>query len=66
MMLYGLLSSQAYWCEDKDVTDMGVLQELAAGHGVDVSPILQSDTASQKLRSNTTEAASRGAFGVPG
>lgn len=57
---------RAYWCEDKDVTDVGVLRELAAGHGVDVSPILQSDAASQQLRSNTSEAASRGAFGVPG
>ena len=57
---------QAYWYEDKDVTDPAVLQELAAVHGLNVSQILQSDKASQQLRSNTTEAASRGAFGVPG
>ena len=56
---------QAYWCEDRDVADLSVLEEVAAPHGVNASQLVNSERASQVLRANTAEAAGRGAFGVP-
>ena len=57
--------SQAYWYEARDVSDIGLLEEVAAHHGVNASELVNSDSASKKLRANTKEAADRGAFGVP-
>lgn len=57
---------QAYWCQDKDVSDEAVLSGLAAPLGVDAVQLIHSDEASQTLRAYTKEAAERGAFGVPG
>lgn len=57
---------QAYWYEQQDVGDHAVLVEVAAGHGVDAMALIKSETASQQLRSNTTELVERGGFGVPG
>ncbi len=47
------------------MSDVEVLQEIAAPHGVSATEIVSSEEASQLLRSNTKEAADRGAFGVP-
>ena len=56
---------QAYWYEEQNVADLAVLKEVAAGHGVDAMALIQSETASQQLRSNTAEVVERGGFGVP-
>ena len=57
---------QAYWFEGSDVSEDSVLERVAAQFGLSSYKLLSSDTASKKLRSNTAEAAHRGAFGVPG
>lgn len=57
--------SQAYWYEDRDLADVSVLQEVASGHGVDAEALIQSKSASQQLRDNTSEVVERGGFGVP-
>ena len=44
---------------------MSVLHEVASGHGLDAEALVQSSTASQQLRDNTTEVVERGGFGVP-
>lgn len=56
---------QVYWYEQQNVADLAVLKEVAAGHGVDAMALIQSETASQQLRSNTAEVVERGGFGVP-
>ena len=57
--------SQAYWCENRNLADVSVLQEVASGHGVDAESLIQSKYASQQLRDNTSEVVERGGFGVP-
>lgn len=57
--------SQAYWADSKDVSDMSLLQEIGARFSVDAQQLISSPTSSATLRSNTKEAADRGAFGVP-
>lgn len=59
------LHLQAYWCEQKDVTQLDTLQEAVAPFGLMAADLLESDSASRILRANTSEAAQRGAFGVP-
>ncbi len=56
---------QAHWCEKRDLTDTSVLEDVAALFGLSSTQLLQSEDASFNLRANTSEAASRGAFGVP-
>ena len=56
---------QAYWFEGRDVSEGNLLESVAAQFGLSSSSLLSSDTASMNLRSNTAEAAQRGAFGVP-
>lgn len=56
---------QAYWCDSKDVSDLEVLKEIAAPHGISATELVNSEEASQRLRANTKEAFERGAFGVP-
>lgn len=47
------------------MSDLAVLKEVAAGHGVDAMALVESSTASQQLRKNTAEVVERGGFGVP-
>ena len=56
---------QAHFCEDRNLADMSVLNEVASGHGLDAEALVQSSTASQQLRDNTAEVVERGGFGVP-
>ena len=56
---------QAYWDEGVDVSENSALQRVAGQFGLSSSKLLSSDVASRNLRANTTEAANRGAFGVP-
>ena len=56
---------QAYWYEDRNLTDVSVLQEVVSGHGIDAESLIQSSYASQQLRGNTSELVERGGFGVP-
>lgn len=62
---YCMLFSKAYWADSKDVSDMAFLQEIGAQFSVDAHQLIHSPTSSAILRSNTKEAADRGAFGVP-
>ena len=55
---------QAYWIDNRDVSDRAVLEEIASAHDVDAA-LMDSPEAREKLRENTAEAVARGAFGVP-
>jgi len=56
----------AVFLQGYDVTDAGVLRELAAGLGVaDPQVVLAAPVTKQKLRDNTAWAIERGVFGVP-
>ena len=63
---YWVCPLQAYWQQQRDVTDMNTLQEAVEPFGLTASKLLEDPVASRILRSNTAEAAGRGAFGVPG
>lgn len=55
---------RAYWIEGRDVADPAVLDALAREHGID--PAARADAGVKSaLFDATSEAASRGAFGVP-
>lgn len=56
---------QAYWFEGSDVSEDSILERVAAQF-FNTSFSLQTQPSSKKLRSNTAEAAHRGAFEVPG
>ena len=60
-----LIYHQAHFCDDRNLADMDLLREIAARHGVDAEGLVQSTTASQQLRLNTSEVVERGGFGVP-
>lgn len=58
----------AYWGEGRDIGDPGVLSEVAAGVGLDpdtVAERIQDQAIKDRLKANTEEAVSRGAFGAP-
>ena len=59
------LCPQAHFCDDRNLSDMSVLHKVASGHGLDAEALVQSPSASQRLRDNTTEVVERGGFGVP-
>lgn len=54
----------AYWVDNQDITDRGVLDALARAHGVDPA-VIDSSTAREALYASTDEAIEAGAFGVP-
>jgi 2-hydroxychromene-2-carboxylate isomerase len=56
---------RAHFCEDRNLADMSVLHDVVSGHGLDAEALVQSSTASQQLRDNTSEVVERGGFGVP-
>jgi 2-hydroxychromene-2-carboxylate isomerase len=55
----------AYWAEGKDISNEGVLHEVAGISASALTHILQSETNKTVLRDNTQEAVKLGAFGVP-
>jgi 2-hydroxychromene-2-carboxylate isomerase len=57
----------AMWVEQKDLSDIGCLEEIATAAGLspDAQQDIGSDAIKDELRKNTDEAVSRGAFGAP-
>lgn len=55
---------QAYWDEDRDISDRGVLRPIAEAHGVDLA-VLDDAAIKQRLHDETAAAVARGVFGVP-
>lgn len=55
---------RAYWAEDRDVTDLDVLREVAASVGVDPA-LVGAEVARSRLREVSASAAEAGVFGVP-
>lgn len=53
---------RAYWVDQKDVTDVGVLTDLV---GAEAVARAAEQTTKDKLRANTDDAVARGAFGAP-
>jgi 2-hydroxychromene-2-carboxylate isomerase len=59
---------KAYWGENKDITDVGVLAQLANEAGFDGAALVaRTDQQAVKdaLRANTDDAIARGSFGAP-
>lgn len=59
---------QAYWTEDRDISDDVVIADVAARAGVDVDALfaaIASETVKAQLRYNTDELIARGGFGSP-
>ena len=59
---------KAMWEEDKNISDINVLQEVLSDNGFDVEAIIEivtSQPCKDKLIANTDSAVSKGAFGVP-
>ena len=59
---------QAYWSEDRDIADPGVLVELAQAAGLDGEALLAAiadQAVKDRLRGNTDELIDRGGFGSP-
>lgn len=58
----------AYWAEDRDISDHAVLQNLCEGVGLDWNVIaaeMASDAVKAQLKANTQELIDRGGFGSP-
>ncbi len=58
----------AMWAEDRDITSEAELRRIAEQGGLDAATALaaiESPTIKDRLRANTEEAVSRGAFGAP-
>lgn len=59
---------RAYWTEDRDISDEGVIAEIALRAGVDATALLAAigtDEVRTQLRDNTDELIARGGFGSP-
>lgn len=58
----------AHWGEGRDISDAGVLAEVADSVGLDADDVaarIQEQTIKDRLKANTEEAVERGAFGAP-
>ena len=68
VVLYARLVFEAYWRDDRDITQDAVLAEIATAVGLDpaahLAAIDRPDT-KQRLRDNTDELVRRGGFGSP-
>jgi len=65
---YNAVIFKAMWAEEKNLTDLSVLAELL--ESIDINPdefgaVISAQEIKDKLRTNTDEAVSRGAFGAP-
>lgn len=59
---------QAYWSEQRDISDIATLQELGQAAGLAPDAVAQaagSDTFKEQIAANVEEAAARGVFGLP-
>ena len=56
---------RAYWEENRDVSDLDVLQEIAAPYGLDARSVSADPAVRQGLFDATAQAVDAGAFGVP-
>ena len=59
---------EAYWAEDRDISQDEVVADIARAAGVDPIPLLQAITAQEvkdRLKANTDELIARGGFGSP-
>ena len=59
---------EAYWGDDQDISDDGVLRAVCVKAGVDADPVLSGIAApaiKDQLRINTEELVARGGFGTP-
>jgi len=59
---------EAYWGEDRDISQDAVLQEICARLGLDADVLLAAQAADEvkvQLRANTDEVIARGGFGSP-
>jgi 2-hydroxychromene-2-carboxylate isomerase len=58
----------AYWTDDRDIAQVAVLLQIAAGQGLDGPALLAAAAMPEgkaRLKANTDEAIARGAFGSP-
>jgi 2-hydroxychromene-2-carboxylate isomerase len=57
---------RAYWAEGKDVSDPGIVQEVATGAGLDGAALVaEAPNFKEALKAQTQEAVDRGSFGAP-
>jgi 2-hydroxychromene-2-carboxylate isomerase len=59
---------RAYWAEDRDVTSLEVIADVASSVGFDGAALIarsSADDVKQRLRTETEEAVAKGAFGAP-
>jgi 2-hydroxychromene-2-carboxylate isomerase len=59
---------RAAWAQQKNLGDPAVLRDVIAKAGLDPEPLLaaaESEALKQRLKANTDEAVTRGAFGAP-
>jgi 2-hydroxychromene-2-carboxylate isomerase len=65
---YSLALYRAYWHDLRDLSDRAVLQQLAAGAGLDAggfAAALEDAARDQRIAATVDELAARGGFGVP-
>ena len=55
---------EAYWRDDRDISQPAVIAEIAAAHGIDPAATAAPEI-KQQLRANTGEVIARGGFGSP-
>lgn len=65
---FALATFEAYWGDDKDISQVPVIVEICGKSGVDSNALLaaiETQPIKDKLRSNTQELIDRGGFGSP-
>jgi len=65
---FSLAVFRAYWTDNRDISDLAVLGELAAASGLDAGDIeltATQDTYRERLEQNNATAIAAGVFGVP-